>query len=348
MNSKSDNSGQIVKEKANDDQGNFTLDVPLINPETNEKQKMPLMQMVHLLPFGAIVGRDGRSFYLGDPEKIISIFNNNNIDLVIDYEHQTEFAAKNGQPAPAAGWIKDLEMRDNGIWGLVEWTEKARQMIENKEYRFISPVMTYSRTSGEVMRLLHAGLTNKPNLELTALSSQQHDTQKGTGANQPADFKVLAVAVNSTQATMHSLNQIFGLDEDASPDDLVKAVNNEQQKHDNSLISIQYLLPLLRLINENSAASKSEERDRKIKSWLLEGKITPAMVVSMREAYDKAPEAISAMMEKAVPVLKAGMMTFPESPSNQKLGDIDDGIGKFSRLMGLDRGKLEQNMKDWS
>ena len=34
--------------------------------------------------------------------------NSDKLDLVIDYEHQTLFADKNGAPAPAAGWIKQL------------------------------------------------------------------------------------------------------------------------------------------------------------------------------------------------------------------------------------------------
>ena len=38
-------------------------------------------------------------------EKVIALASASVNDLPIDYEHQTQQAAKNGQPAPAAGWM---------------------------------------------------------------------------------------------------------------------------------------------------------------------------------------------------------------------------------------------------
>lgn len=81
-------------------------------------------------------------------------------------------AVKNGQPAPAAGWIKQLESRGDGLWGLIEWTAKASAHLAAKEYRYLSPVFNFT-PSGEVTRVLRAALTNNPALELTALASAQ-------------------------------------------------------------------------------------------------------------------------------------------------------------------------------
>lgn len=82
---------------------------------------------------------------------------------VIDYEHQTLHTAKNGQPAPAAGWIHALRwIEGKGLHALAELTERAKEQIKKGEYRYFSPVIQYSNKTGEVTRLLMGALTNNP------------------------------------------------------------------------------------------------------------------------------------------------------------------------------------------
>jgi len=133
-------------------------------------------QWIHLIPAGEFTARDGRGpFSAGDAGKIVaaSIQYAGTRQIPVDYEHQTDNAPKNGQPAPAAGWIKTLQARADGVWGLVEWTAKAVEHLKAKEYRYLSPVFNY-REDGEVTRVLRAALTNNPALtELTALARAQ-------------------------------------------------------------------------------------------------------------------------------------------------------------------------------
>lgn len=131
-------------------------------------------EWVHLLPSGLITGRDGRSYDLADPGGLILAFQANGLDLVIDYEHQADMPeARLKGPVPAAGWIKELQIRDSGIWGRVEWTATAAQMITAKEYRFLSPVILHHPKTLEIMRLKGAGLVHNPNFFLTALAAQE-------------------------------------------------------------------------------------------------------------------------------------------------------------------------------
>jgi phage I-like protein len=131
---------------------------------------------VHLLPGGHIRGRDGRRFRLSDPDAVIRAFHAGAIDLPIDYEHQIdkEEARLNG-PVPAAGWIKEMEARPTGLWARVDWTARAREMIANLEYRYLSPTLLYNEKTLEVVKLKGAGLVHHPNLHLTALASQETD-----------------------------------------------------------------------------------------------------------------------------------------------------------------------------
>ncbi|MGH1509506.1 phage protease [Ralstonia solanacearum] len=141
---------------------------------------------LQLLPAGAFRSRDGRPTECPawvctatTAQRLTELANADNRRIVIDYEHQTLNAEKNGQPAPAAGWFKALAWRDGvGLFATdVEWTDKARQMIEAKEYRYVSPVFTYDKKTGEVLRILHVALTNYPaldNLPEVALRAAAH------------------------------------------------------------------------------------------------------------------------------------------------------------------------------
>ncbi|MDR3351767.1 MAG: phage protease, partial [Zoogloeaceae bacterium] len=131
-----------------------------------EDGKVP--EWIQLLPSGQFSGRDGRGPYRTDASSIKSWFDRWG-ERVIDYEHPTE---RHGQPVPAAGWIRAIETRPGGIYGRVEWTARAKNMIAEREYRYISPVFDYDKT-GRVARIVSAGLTNQPNLFLTAFNRQE-------------------------------------------------------------------------------------------------------------------------------------------------------------------------------
>ncbi|MFK5892850.1 MAG: phage protease [Pseudomonadota bacterium] len=124
---------------------------------------------VQLLPAGNFRAKDGRPYVVDSWKldyltalKIIDKVRSFKDDLVIDYEHQTLETSKNGQPAPAAGWFKNLEWIDGkGLFATdVIWTSKAKQLIKNNEYRYISPVISYDKLTGHITSIQMAALTN--------------------------------------------------------------------------------------------------------------------------------------------------------------------------------------------
>lgn len=127
---------------------------------------------IELIPReGKIVGRDGRSWLNDQPRTIISAFELDGLKLPIDLEHSTQQKAPQGDPAPAVGWIVKLYMNPYGaVWGTVEWTRQGQELIESRTYRYISPVFTYARSTMSIVKLVSAGLTNRPNLFLQALN----------------------------------------------------------------------------------------------------------------------------------------------------------------------------------
>jgi len=106
--------------------------------------------------------------------EIVRNFRARQADTVIDYEHASEFPeAAAGGPIPASGWLKAIDDApdDHGIlWGKAEFTPRASELIKNREYKYLSPVIDYDardKVTGKPQgaTLLSVALTNRPFLE---------------------------------------------------------------------------------------------------------------------------------------------------------------------------------------
>lgn len=140
----------------------------------------PVPTDVRLIPAGEFRAWDGRPtdcpawvMEAADGERCVAAMAARASASVIDYEHATLHAKQNGGKAPAAGWYQALEWRPDGLWAVrIDWTALAAAHIAAREYRYISPVFAYDKTSGRVQQLLHAALTNDPGLDgLTDLAA---------------------------------------------------------------------------------------------------------------------------------------------------------------------------------
>jgi phage I-like protein len=159
-----------------------------------------------LLPAGEFAARDGRP----GPGKVWRIDDAAGQALaaklsavaaktpvVIDYDHQTLYVAMHGQKAPAAGWINSARWVDGaGLFAEVEWTAAAAQDIEKREYRYISPVISYEEETGRVVAVELAALVNFPALTgmhaAVAHLAAQHTNHLSTETR--VDLKQLCIA----------------------------------------------------------------------------------------------------------------------------------------------------------
>lgn len=84
------------------------------------------------------------------------------IDLAIDYSHDNE--------GKAAGWIKEVFLHgptQEILKARIKWTDKGRQMLAEKEFRYVSAEFHLNYRDNETLKtygptLLGAGLTNRP------------------------------------------------------------------------------------------------------------------------------------------------------------------------------------------
>ena len=175
---------------------------------------------VQLLPAGRFRAADGSGRPVGlagwyiDAEiagRLIAAAAARQTSYVIDYEHQTFLAEQNGQPAPAAGWFEGraLEWREGiGLFATqVKWTERARNMLRDGEYRYLSPAFTWDDATGAVQLLVNAGLTNNPGLDgmtavaLSAYFQQSHPEETPVNETLKKLLAALGVAADTDEAT---------------------------------------------------------------------------------------------------------------------------------------------------
>ncbi|MBP7517182.1 MAG: hypothetical protein KA768_05060 [Desulfobulbus sp.] len=250
-----------------------------------------LPERVQLIPAGAVVGRDGRQWVLDDPQQVVDRFIEQGTELPVDIEHSTELRAPKGEPAPAAGWVHQLEVIDGAIWGAVNWNETGRGLVGGKQYRYLSPVILYNPGDGSIKGLTSVALTNRPNLHLPALNFENMGSvpEKGSGpANNQGD------TTPEEQPMLKAVLAALGLPEDATEATAVNAVkelNTKLASAMNAQPSLEKFVPradydqaLTRATNaeqglaEIRKAKLDSEIQAAIDGALAAGKITPATV----------------------------------------------------------------------
>jgi phage I-like protein len=178
-----------------------------------------------IVPFGTFKGRDGRGpWHLRDQahaERVIAATKAflNGVDLLVNYDHQSEFSAVPGVggQAKAAGWVSPdtLEVGADGIYASAEWTPPAEAALQAREYRYYSPHFRADKATGDLTRIVNVGLTNSPNIEVSALASQEADAFSAEGSSMNMIAKMLSATALSA----------LGLTADSDDDAAVNAID---------------------------------------------------------------------------------------------------------------------------
>jgi phage I-like protein len=122
-------------------------------------------EWVQLLPAGVFHGIDGRGPWTVKNSAALIAASMADGKFPIDENHSTDLASPLGLPAPAVGWVVEMQARQDGtIWGRVDWSPDGAELMRQKKYRGLSPVFPPPGADGAIQQVLRAGLTNTPNL----------------------------------------------------------------------------------------------------------------------------------------------------------------------------------------
>jgi phage I-like protein len=282
--------------------------------------------------------RDGREFELNDTSELINAFTESGVDLPVDYEHQYDKAdAKQSGPVPVAGWIKALEIRSDGLWGQVEWTETANELISKKEYRYLSP--SFLHENGHIKRLQGAGLVHRPALQLTALASEE---SKAIDKLHDGDSRLIA-----------RLAKIFALGENPTDDDVISAI--AERLNLAADLAIQNMDPdpsryvpveaVAELANDRSQQIHSmhqREVERSVEQAIDQGHITPGMRDWATALASSNPESFESFIAASLaPYGHLGKAIIPDTPPESHFNDSSPDAMAICEMLGLEPGSIK-------
>lgn len=291
-------------------------------------------EVISVLPFGHVVSQKGE--FDVDEESLAAMkaqIAGRGVDLVVDYEHQT----LTGDRAPAAGWVKELFAEDGYIKARVEWTLPAKQYLENKEYRYLSPVITVRKADNKATGLHSLALTNTP-----AISGMNpivnSSTFEGGYTNMNELIKKLAAALGlgedageeqifeALSACMEENKALKEAADGKKPGDGRQGEDGKQPPEEDAVVVNKAVCELLGLKAGASAAEAAavimslkggidgrvkaleeqladRDAEEAVELALKGGKITPAQKGWAKDYALKSPEGFKTFLEKAPQVV---------------------------------------------
>ena len=256
---------------------------------------------------------------------------------VIDYEHQTLHAAKNGQPAPAAGFMRALRWHPGrGLFAEVELTQRARQLINNGEYRYFSPVFTYDTATGQVQRILMGALTNNPAISgmapLAAAAAQIFHTETKTKETTLVNTETVGANHHSPAPAKEGLSAgicaALGLPEGASESEAIAAckalAEAAKAVPDPALFApVETVKELQAQVAALTAEAAQRMVDDLIAPALADGRILPAQEAWARDLGKSNIAALKAYLDTATPVAAlTGTQTGGKAPEGKPSGSL--------------------------
>ncbi len=302
------------------------------NRITREIQKNEFQngEKVKILPLGEIKGRDGRYWELtkDDAVAIVNQIKSDGVDIVLDFEHRSYDYPSD---ETAAGWFKadSFEVRDDGIYASLELTEKGLQAVNNKEYRYLSPVFYSSGT--RIVQLESVGLTNLPNIpDIPALNKKTKNFKEDT-------MDMIEKLTKEKTELEVQLNELKGKLQ--KYEEMEKELNKIKKERDDTLQE-------LNKIKGEFEALKKEQYEREINQMvenaIKDGKLAPAQKEIALKIGLNSKEMLEEMIKNS-PYDFRKLTT--ETQKNESGGTkLSDATLQVCKMLDLSPEEVEKNI----
>lgn len=328
--------------------------VNAVHAELPSSQEAAVPDWVQLLPTssGAVQTFDARGpYHVADPELIIQNSFAEADKLPIDQDHAMDLAAKEGRPAPARGWIVEMQAREDGIYGRVEWTPTGRALLEDRAYSGISPVIGHRSTSDKAIVIIRrASLVNRPNLRGMTSLNQETDTMfqetiaKLLGLAAEASESDITTALNarletSEDALQSQLGEIavaLGCASDADPAAIVTAAQSAGVDESDTITALQSTVTeLSKTVTSLQAGTKLSAAETFVDGAIKEMRVgVSASRDHFITLHQRDPEGTEALIGK-LPQLDASHTTIVPPASNDGATTLNAEETSVATLLGL-------------
>jgi len=302
---------------------------------------------VQLLPAG--FHETGQGNFLLDEiaaKLILSAAITHKNDLVIDYEHQTLKDVE----APAAGWISKLVNKGPlGIWGTVSWTKRAQDYLNNREYRYLSPVFLRDK-DGRPVKIINAALTNQPAIDgmIPVVNKSQDggipaETQKEDTSNMEQILKALGLAATATvEEALTAIDALKNAGQQVACKGILTALGLKadatESEATGTILAMktgaETTASLTQKVNDLTGKLAARDAAELVQVAMKEGKITPAQKEWAVNYAKSDPEGFKVFVAKAAPVIPGDMS--PAAP-DKKPDELSETEMVVCKQMGLSK-----------
>lgn len=196
-----------------------------------------------------------------DINAMVENIKKNKMDILFDYGHESLWNPK----ASAAGWSdkEGVEARADGLYiDYPNLTPKARLMVDEDEYRYLSPVYKLNRKSGEA-EIISVALTNTPFFK----SEIEH-------------LKNSFIQLNGGKEMNQKIFEFFNLSPEGDENQILEKINSVRSE--NGISNIDEL----KINSERPSAS-----DLFVNNAINDGKILPTEADLWKAWFEKDPDA---------------------------------------------------------
>lgn len=313
-----------------------------------------------LIPASTFSARTGRGTWdAGDAATMSAIVDATlkragTTDVLVDYDHQSVYSAVPGVGgrAPAAGWIKQFEVRPDGIYGLIEWTAAAASAIQAGEYRYLSPVFTYD-AQNRVRYLISAGLTNFPDLDHTAVAASAVEPNgdnmikiaQALGLSGEASEAAILAAIGTLTGERASIAAAAGLSVTAASADLVNVITSARSAAADpaKFVPVEQVAALTQQIAALQAERTADKADEAVEEAIEKGKLPPALKDWGTEYAKRDLAGFRAYAASAPALVTPGGRPLRATP--EQGSDLNDGDIAVMSAMGLSEEAFKATRK---
>ena len=234
-------------------------------------------------------------------------------DILVDVDHNSA----TGVSTEAAAWAKNLRVDDSGLCADFELTPRGKELINGKQYRFVSPGWTLSQ-DGTPHALCSVGLTNRPNLPVKPVVNS--GDAGGRDPDDPNENK------DTTTMDPKKIAAALGLPETATEEEILAAVAAMKQKEADAA-------------EEAANAAAEKFADDAVKC----GKIAANSKDAVKAAYRKSPEVAQEMLNSLAAPAKQTLPNFnaaktPAALNAAKPGAEADPVAVYNAYVAMAEG----------
>lgn len=147
-------------------------------------------------------------------------------ELLVDKDHSS---VKKGieRDTSAMGWMYSFKKGMEGLWAKIRWTNIGRNLVENRVFRFLSPVFTLH--GNKPTNMLNVALTNQPAFQ---------DKAKPIINNKP-NMEEIEMTMTREELVELIKQTIIDLKKEEKVAELDKAIENENECHENIVDNLE-------------------------------------------------------------------------------------------------------------